>query len=543
MRRIDDESINRFRERFGDLLLTCRGERGQTASAHVDVGDPMLHASYGNENEPDDFMWKEEANTARMLKLESGSPKSQNLYAPDSFSSMIGAEKHETFHDFNLPGSGAVLHNKAGDLHSPMVRYNTTIPSFLGESIQHVSNISWNGPDCFTPLAETQRWSCDEAHFGLADDITSTFLHRDSGYVTGDGVDHDILTDDLFAQPDSNFDLATSEEHANESWPYGDDERFRYHVRLQAPTAMLWNNNENPVTYLNKGQTYCLKVLDSTPPTNKIGLFKYKTRRSEVKSGCMLATMEGRPRLKEAHERKGKILAVEYVNPFQGNVRNQGDRHIQLEQAFVDGFCVTWTPDLAANIYEAAISLKFNFLSTDFSRSKGVKGVPVRLCAKTEILRSDDENRTMEEGPEMCYCVVKLFRDHGAERKFSNDKTHAEKKIEKLQKQIVDKKIAVNFDRRNRKNSPSNVEKIDIRPQKKRRWSISSRQSSMSGRELYSELATMTEILSSARPVSVLDLRGNEKDDPDLYPICLSHGMSNSIKADISDNQHSIQAT
>jgi hypothetical protein len=33
--------------------------------------------------------------------------------------------------------------------------------------------------------------------------------------------------------------------------------------------------------------------------------------------------------------------------------------------------------------------------------------------------------------------VVKLFRDHGAERKSSNDKTHARKRIEELNKQIV----------------------------------------------------------------------------------------------------------
>lgn len=322
--------------------------------------------------------------------------------------------------------------------------------------------------------------------------------------------------------------------------------RLRYHVTLQAPTAMLWHANESPVTYLNKGQTYCLKVADSTPPTNKVGLFKYRTfvhisfegedQRSNPVA-CWQLWKESRGS-KEVHEPKGKILAVEYVN-FRGNVRDRG--HIQLEEAFVDGFCIIWTSDSTANIYEAAILLKFNFLSTDFTRSKGVKGVPVRLCAKTEVLRSDDENRTMEAGPEMCYCVVKLFRDHGAERKYANDKKLAEKRIVKLHKQKLDMKTAADFDRRNRNNSPMDGGKFDSRLHRGRR-SISSRRCSMSREDIHAELAKMTQVFSSARPFSVLGLRGNEKDDPDLYSISSSDGMSNFTKAGISKNQDSIPA-
>ncbi|KAJ5335674.1 uncharacterized protein N7506_005610 [Penicillium brevicompactum] len=285
---------------------------------------------------------------------------------------------------------------------------------------------------------------------------------------------------------------------------------------------MLWHANETPVTYLNKGQTYCLKVANSTPPSNKVGLFKYRTfvhisfegedQRSNPVA-CWQLWKENRGS-KEVHEPKGKILAVEYVN-FRGNVRDRG--HIQLEEAFVDGFCVTWASDITANIYEAAILLKFNFLSTDFTRSKEVKGVPVRLCAKTEVLRSDDENPTMEAGPEMCYCVVKLFRDHGAERKSANDKKHAEKRIVKLHKQKLDMKTAADFARRSRSNSPM---KNDSRLHRGRR-SISSRRCSMSREDINAD---------------VLGLRGNEKHDPDLYSISSSHGMSNFTKAGISEN-------
>jgi hypothetical protein len=301
---------------------------------------------------------------------------------------------------------------------------------------------------------------------------------------------------------------------------------------------MLWHANKSPVTYLNKNQTYCLTVLDSTTPTKKVGYLKYRTsvyisfegedqRSNPVASWQLWKESRGS---KEAHKRKGKILAVEYVDPSQEDPRGQGHGQIQLEEVFVNGFCVTWTADSTANVHETAISLKFNFLSTDFSRSKGVKGVPVRLCAKTKLLRSDNQINALGNDSELCYCVVKLFRDHGAERKSLNDKILVKKKIDKLNKQIIGTETGAGGS-------------FDIRSQKKRKWSMSSRKRSTSDQELHAELATMTEMVSSARPVSVLGLPGNVDDDPDLYPIRLLHESSTSMKAGVQDNQYSIPAT
>jgi hypothetical protein len=137
MRRPDDEFVDQFRKRFGDLLLTCNGKR-RMEGAHVDAGDLMLHANYGNENEPIDVMRTDDANTGRTLRLESGSPKSRKVHAPDSFSPTISAKKHETFQDRNLLGSGAVFHNMARDLHSPLIRWITMVLPFLDKSIQSV---------------------------------------------------------------------------------------------------------------------------------------------------------------------------------------------------------------------------------------------------------------------------------------------------------------------------------------------------------------------------------------------------------------------
>jgi hypothetical protein len=66
----------------------------------------------------------------------------------------------------------------------------------------------------------------------------------------------------------------------------------------------------------------------------------------------------------------------------------------------------------------------------------GVKDIPVRLCAKTQISLGDLPMSQTSTNFETCYCMVKLFRDHGAERKIANDIAHVRKLIEKLKAQV-----------------------------------------------------------------------------------------------------------
>jgi hypothetical protein len=289
------------------------------------------------------------------------------------------------------------------------------------------------------------------------------------------------------------------------------------------------------VTYLNKGQTYNLTVTDTQPPIKSDRSLEYRTcvrvsfEEEEQRSnpvGSWQLWKEGRG-LKEAYDRKSELLAVEYVDPISDGARGQGHPNIQLINASVDGFCVTWRAHPTTQVCEYTIPLRFNFLSTDFSRSKGVKGVPVRLCAKTEILPSDDEKPIMKHSSEMCYCVVKLFRDHGAERKLSNDVAHVKKNIEKLNKEIADRELGADFAGPNAGYNPMNSAQFDHRRQK-RKWSMKSRKNHTTDKDLHAELAQMHEVLSSARQMSVLRSRGNERDDPDLHPVILSH-MENTV--------------
>jgi hypothetical protein len=51
---------------------------------------------------------------------------------------------------------------------------------------------------------------------------------------------------------------------------------------------------------------------------------------------------EGRG-LKEAGQRQSALLAVEYVDLFRDNDKNQIHPQMQLEYTYIDRFCVTWT--------------------------------------------------------------------------------------------------------------------------------------------------------------------------------------------------------
>jgi hypothetical protein len=313
---------------------------------------------------------------------------------------------------------------------------------------------------------------------------------------------------------------------------------FRYHVTLNAPTAMIKHADEIPVTYLNKGQAYTISLVDTAPVQNASTPVKYRTfirisfedeQQRQRPASCWQLWKEGRG-TNEAHQRGGRLQAVEFVDPSQvGGGDMQGRPKIELDSASFDGFCVTWSP-VHNTAPECSLAVRFNFLSTDFSHSKGVKGIPVRLCAKTELLTNAPGSPDGGKQAELCYCKVKLFRDHGAERKLSNDVAHVKKTIDKLKQQIAQVESGMkDFGKRKRSGSISKSAPSQ-RPGKvqkhKRTWSMSSNGESGSRpaaeEDLHIKLASLQDMFSSTRPVSVLYLKGEDSDDPDLHPVQLT---------------------
>jgi hypothetical protein len=303
---------------------------------------------------------------------------------------------------------------------------------------------------------------------------------------------------------------------------------------------MIRSAEEIPITYLNKGQAYTMSVFDTMPLADSASPIKYRTfvrvsfedEQQRAKPGaCWQLWKEGRG-TNEAHQRGGKLLAVEYVDPNQGGDNETRRPQIELESASFDGFCVTWVPNPSTGSSDCSIAVRFNFLSTDFSHSKGVKGIPVRLCAKTEMIMPSPTESSLAGEAEVCFSKVKLFRDHGAERKLSNDVAHVKKTIEKLKQQISQAESGLaTFGKRKR--SGSVAKPMGGRPGKilkhKRTWSIDSDgegSARLSAEEdMHVKLATMQDMFTSTRPVSVLYLRGAEQDDPDLFPVHLSGGQ------------------
>ena len=311
---------------------------------------------------------------------------------------------------------------------------------------------------------------------------------------------------------------------------------------------MIKHSDEIPVTYLNKGQAYTLNVVDTqnkptaTPVRYRTFVrvsFEDEQQRAKP-AGCWQLWKEGRG-TNEAHQRGGRLQAVEYVESGQvGSAEDPSKPRVELESASFDGFCVIWSPP--AGSLECPISVRFNFLSTDFSHSKGVKGIPVRLCTKTEAI--SEMASSQSPPPEVCYCKVKLFRDHGAERKLSNDIAHVKKNIDKLNQQIAQIESGMrDLGKRKRSGSMAKASLADSRPGKipkhRRTWSMSS-VTSNSGRgsaeeDLHIKLMTLQDMFTSTRPASVLYLRGADQDDPDLYPVKLSGEPQSLVRSESTD--------
>lgn len=376
----------------------------------------------------------------------------------------------------------------------------------------------------------------------------SNFVDQDTGYETREqdsSPRRQNRLDDRRISADPAMHIVTPTMHLQQGLPShqlllsASAEKIRFYSTLNAPTAMIKQSDEIPVTYLNKGQAYSLSIADTyntipIAPGTKFRTFvrislEHEERRSQP-GVCWSLWKEGRG-VNEAHQRGGRLQAVEYVEPDQPVEGDDERTRVELEISSFDGFSVTWTPGLLG-VPKVNLPVRFNFLSTDFSHSKGVKGIPVRLCAKTNLI-ADSPQSFANVNPEICFCKVKLFRDHGAERKLSNDVIHVKKSIEKLEQQITQAESGMkDFGKRKRRNDkpkmiPNRAGKV---PKHKRTWSLSSPISAegsgatrtTADDDLYIKLHTLHDMLTSTRSFSVLYLRGGDQDDPDAHPVALA---------------------
>ncbi|OGM46621.1 CP2 transcription factor [Aspergillus bombycis] len=419
----------------------------------------------------------------------------------------------------------AVLHSPAGDLHTPTVEWNLTSSPFRWT--QMVSAQTVRSQDDSLPANIALFPSLDPSQVFSNVDPFAPALHASPIVARYFDQDHqEFVAPDECDRKDSFIASVRqlSADHS-ESLTSNAPERAavhpeipsRYHVILHAPTAMFDHARDIPVTYLNKAQAYTITVVDSRPPVAPAQPIQYRTRIGIAfeepthrcnPTLCWQLWHDARGK-SDAERRGGRPCAVELV-ALKGGGR-ESDPAWHLESASFNQFCVSWTSQAEASSSECQILVRFHFLSTDFTQSKGVKGVPVRLCAKTERISSPEVPSEAETQAEIYYCRVKVFRDHGAERKLANDVAHIQKSIERVEKQIARADYhggALGKKQKRRSVAHGSTPSDPTR-------SMSRSPSVSTPGDLYKVLYDLQQLFTSPLSVSVFSLPGDEQDDPD----------------------------
>ena len=320
-------------------------------------------------------------------------------------------------------GTNTLYHPQAGDLHTPNLvsglGLNTPLSLPTNDVAIHAGPSGMMDLSHFPPAMPPHQFYPQhfQAHINpfvqqapqQPTFAPSSFVHHDTGYETMDhedtlGAEGTVermgsIGAAFHSQSPQQIDFAPVQptpaqyQMSSSTAVPAAAAKFRFFCTLHASTAMIKQADEIPVTYLNKGQVYTISIKDTSSPLPAVPGTKYRTfirisfedeQQRQNPKACWTLWKDGRG-ISEAHQRGGRLQAVEHVEagaqPAESDDRKT---RIELESSSFDGFCVTWTPG-ANCAAECTINVRFNFLSTDFSHSKGVKGIPVRLCAKTSV--------------------------------------------------------------------------------------------------------------------------------------------------------------
>ncbi|KAI9597120.1 CP2 transcription factor-domain-containing protein [Syncephalis fuscata] len=227
------------------------------------------------------------------------------------------------------------------------------------------------------------------------------------------------------------------------------DPQMRYTVVLDAPTAAAQRVEQGFLTYINKGQYYNLALTDT------------------IKEDCLMETVVRIMFHEKAHRRLASTYwshwlgqqsspnharAIEInVSGSNGVVSATGASSDTKRTEQVNSAALSNENGQPMGVYEfdrvrvrwygqkgATVQIRLNCLSTEFTRVKGVKGIPMRIHAETHIYTGEGSGNSHggsshhhsnedASASERAFAAVKLFRDKGAERKNKDDMRHREK--------------------------------------------------------------------------------------------------------------------
>ncbi|CAO3596164.1 unnamed protein product [Absidia cylindrospora] len=211
---------------------------------------------------------------------------------------------------------------------------------------------------------------------------------------------------------------------------------LRYQISLQAATAAAQRFGEpTTLTYLNRGQAYGLHFQDQqynnrTTPKNTI-----------ITSTISITFHDATHR--QASQNYWRFWLSQQDRPNEARALDldtqQSSGLVNVHYPSFDRITIQWEPQSGATLF-----VRFNCLSTDFSRIKGVKGIPLRAYIETTAdvanpsssssssSSSTSSTDGYEKYTEKSFCKIKLFRDKGAERKNKDDAKQIAKQLEKL---------------------------------------------------------------------------------------------------------------
>ncbi|KAF9944116.1 grainyhead-like, partial [Mortierella alpina] len=198
---------------------------------------------------------------------------------------------------------------------------------------------------------------------------------------------------------------------------------LRFKVTLDAQTAAMQHQGDTPVTYLNKGQFYTVSLQDAEEFDGDI-------------NSVIKVTF---------HEEAHRKMAARYWSFWLSQQTNpKTARALDIEKASSTGMMEVQSKTFDRISFKwngkagAKLMVRFNCLSTDFSRIKGVKGIPLRVHMDTMLDGSAFSGDDQDQAVERSYAKIKLFRDKGAERKNKDDHKHLEKMWDKMRGKNAD---------------------------------------------------------------------------------------------------------
>ncbi|KAG0265345.1 grainyhead-like, partial [Linnemannia exigua] len=217
---------------------------------------------------------------------------------------------------------------------------------------------------------------------------------------------------------------------------------LRFKITLEAQTAAMQRQDETPVTYLNKGELsfesgsqFYTVVLEDTEEYDgditsviKVTFHDASHRRLAARYWSFWLSQQSNPKIARA-------LDIEKAS---------SSGMMEVQSKTFDRISFKWNGKAGAKLM-----VRFNCLSTDFSRIKGVKGIPLRVHVDTMTEDHDSTDAAQvgagEQNMERSFAKIKLFRDKGAERKNKDDHKHLEKMWDKMRGKNADTNPLVNM--------------------------------------------------------------------------------------------------